>query len=59
MIAEGYGYRLFAARVQDGDHVHVFVSAKPKVCISEIVCMFQHKSAKILFEEFSTIKFRL
>ena len=59
MIAEGHGYRLFAVRVHDGDHVHVFVSAKPKVCIPEMVRVFKCNSARVLFEEFSTIKLGL
>jgi hypothetical protein len=33
MIADQNGCRLLAARVHDGDHVHVFVSAPPKVAI--------------------------
>lgn len=28
MIAGRHGYRLFAARVHDGDHVYLFVSAR-------------------------------
>jgi len=59
MIAESHGYLLLAARVHDGDHMHVFVSAKPKVCISEMVRVFKCNSAKVLFEEFPTIRLQL
>jgi putative transposase len=59
MIADEHGYRLLAARVHDGDHVHVFVSAPPKVSISEIVRVFKCVSARVLFEEFPGIKLRL
>ncbi len=59
MIADEHGYRLLAARVHGGDHVHVFVSAPPKVSISEIVRVFKCVSAGVLFEEFPSIKLRL
>jgi putative transposase len=39
--------------------VHVFVSAQPKVCISDIVCVLKCNSAKMLFEEFDSIKKQL
>ena len=50
---------LLTARVHDGDHVHVFVSAKPKVCISDIVCVLKSNSARLLFLEFPQIKLHL
>jgi putative transposase len=59
MIADEHGYRLLAVRVHDGDHVHVFVSAPPKMSISEIVRVFKCVSARVLFEEFPIIKLRL
>ena len=37
MIASQSGFVLLAAKVHRGDHVHVFVSAPPKVCIPVIV----------------------
>ena len=39
MIAENHGYRLLVAMVHDGDYVHVFVFAKPKVCICGVVAV--------------------
>ena len=59
MIAGEHGFRLLAARVHDGDLVHVFVSAPPKVSISAIVRVFKCVSARVLFEEFPIIKLRL
>ena len=49
MIATNHGYQLLAVRVHDGDHVHLFVSAPPKVCIPEIVRVFKCVSAQLLF----------
>jgi putative transposase len=59
MIAENHGYRLLAARVHDGGHVHVFVSAPPGVCIPEIVRVLKCVSAQLLVGEFPQIKLRL
>jgi putative transposase len=59
MIAEQNGCRLLADRVHDGDHVHVFVSAPPRVPIPEMVRVFKCISAKVLFEEFAQIKLQL
>ena len=55
-IADNHGYRLLAARVHDGDHVHVFVSALPKVGIPDLVRVLRCISAKVLFVEFAEIK---
>jgi putative transposase len=59
MIAESHDCRLLATRVHDGDHVHVFVSAKPRVCIPEMVRVLKCNSARVLFEEFPLIKLKL
>jgi len=58
-IADNHGYRLLAARVHDGDHVHVFVSAPPKVSIPDLVRVLKCVSAQLLFEEFPEIKSQL
>jgi len=55
-IANQSGFVLVTARVHDGDHVHVFASASPKVCIPEMVRLLKCNSAKVLFEEFSLIR---
>jgi putative transposase len=59
MIAESHEYQLLTARVHTEDHVHVFVSAKPKVRICDIVCVLKSNSARLLFLEFPQIKKRL
>ena len=58
-IADQSGFQLLAVRVHHGDHVHVFVSAPPRVCIPEMVRVLKCVSAKALFEEFSQIKLQL
>ncbi len=51
--------QLLTARVHDGDHVHVFVSAQPKVRIPDIVRVLKCNSARLLLEEFPLIKRQL
>ena len=58
-IANQSGFVLLAVKVHRGDHVHVFVSAPPKVCIPEIVRVLKCNSAKLLFEEFAVLKEKL
>lgn len=58
-IANQSGLQLLAARVHDGDHVHVFVSAQPKVCIPDIVRVLKCNSARVLLMEFPLIKRQL
>ena len=58
-IVDNPGYKLLTARVHDGDHVHVFVSAKPSVCVVSVVRVLKFVSAKLLFEEFLQLKFWL
>ena len=59
MIVENHGYQLLTDRVYRGDYVHVFVSAKPMVCISDIVAVLKSNSARLLFDEFPQIRLRL
>ena len=59
MIAVNHGYQLLVARVHDADHVHLFVSAPPKMSILMMVSVFKCVSAKLLFEEFPELKLRL
>jgi putative transposase len=59
MIAENHCYQLLTARVHHGDHVHVFVSVKPKVSISDVVSVLKSNSARLLFLEFPQIRLRL
>ena len=50
---------MLAARVHDGDRVHLFVSVSPRLSISELVCVFECVSARLLFDGFPQIKLRL
>jgi REP element-mobilizing transposase RayT len=54
-IATNLGFQLLAAKVHYGDHVYVFVSACPKLCIPEIVRVLKFNSARLLFDEFAEI----
>ena len=58
-IAYQCGFKLLTAKVHGGDHVHVFVSAQPKVGIPEMVRVLKCNSAKVLFEEFPQLKLQL
>ena len=48
-IASQCGFKVLTTSVHDGDHVHVFVSAPPKIGISAMVCLLRCNSAKLLF----------
>ena len=58
-IATNHGFQLLAAKVHHADHIHVFVSARPKLCILEMVRVLKCNSAKLLFEEFAEVKLQL
>ena len=58
-IAGNHGFQLLATRVHDGNHVHLFVSAPPKVSIPEMVGIFKCVSAQLLFKEYPEIKKQL
>ena len=58
-IANQSGFQLLTAKVHHSDHVHVFVSAPPAICIPEIVRVLKCNSARLLFEEFLELKLRL
>lgn len=55
-IASDKGFEIAAAEVGDNDHIHVFVSAHPKIAPSYIVKMLKGISARKLFIEFPEIK---
>jgi REP element-mobilizing transposase RayT len=50
------GIQLLAARVHDGDHAHLFVSAPSKASIPVMVGFFKCVWVKLLFEEFAELK---
>jgi putative transposase len=58
-IAATHGFQLLAAKVHHGDHIHLFVSARPRLCIPEMVGVLKCNSAKLLFEEFPLLKLQL
>ena len=58
-IADEVDFQLLAARIHHGDHVHLFVSAPPKVCIPKMAGVFKCVSVKLLFDEFPQIKEQL
>jgi putative transposase len=57
-IAVSCGFKVLTARVHVGDHVHVFVSAPPKIGIPAMVRLLKCNSAKVLFSEFPQLKLR-
>jgi putative transposase len=58
-IAYQIGFQLLAVRVHHGDHVNLFGSAPPKLCIPMLVRVLKCNSAESLFEEFPLLKERL
>jgi putative transposase len=60
-IAYQSGFQLLTAKVHYGDHIHVhlFVSAPPKLGIPEIARVLKCNSASLLFEEFVEIRLQL
>jgi putative transposase len=58
-IANQSGFQLLTAKVHHGDHVHLFVSAPPALCIPEIVRVLKCNSARLLFDEFAVLTEKL
>lgn len=54
-VAQEKGFEIVEIEVGAKDHVHVFVSAKPKISISYIVKMMKGISGKLLLKEFPEI----
>lgn len=55
-IAEDKNFLVHLCEVGENDHVHVFVSAAPKLSISYIVKMLKGITARKLFMEFPELK---
>ena len=55
-IGKEKGFEVVLAEVGEGDHIHVFASAHPKVAPSYIVKMLKGISARKLFLEFPELK---
>jgi len=49
VIASEKGFIIEACEIGDGDHIHVFVTAKPKLSITSIVTWMKGISARRLF----------
>jgi putative transposase len=55
-IADEKGFSVVECKVGEGDHVHCFVSAPPKLSISQIVKYLKGISGKILLKEYPELK---
>lgn len=58
-IAQDKGFIVQMFEVGEGDHIHCFVSAPPKVSVSYIVKMLKGITGRKLFEQFPEIKQQL
>ena len=59
LIAEDKGFTVKLFEVGDGDHVHAFVFAPPKLSITSIVKYLKGISGRKLFEKFPELRARL
>jgi len=55
-VASDKGFLIASCNVGDNDHVHCFVSAPPKISITQIVKYLKGISGLMLFREFPQIK---
>lgn len=55
-IGELKGFTVVKAQVGDGDHVHCFVTAPPKLSVTDIVRWLKGISGRWLLDEFPDIK---
>lgn len=58
-VAGDKGFTLHLAEVGEGDHVHCFVSAPPKLSITYIVKMMKGISGRQLYELYPELKTKL
>lgn len=58
-IGKSKGFEVIQSKVGENDHIHVFVSAHPKVAPSYIVKMLKGISGRKLFMDFPEIKKQL
>ena len=58
-IGEEKGLTVVSAKVGEADHIHCFVSAPPKLSITDIVRYMKGISGRLLFMEFPYIKAKL
>lgn len=55
-IAAGKGFTVVECKVGEGDHVHCFVSAPPKISVTQIVKYLKGISGNRLLKEFPGIR---
>lgn len=58
-VASEKGFTIHLAEVGDGDHIHCFVSAPPKLSITYIVKMMKSISGRKLFELYLELRTKL
>ena len=51
-IAKERGFEIVKAKVGEGDHIHVFVSAPPKYSVSQIVKWLKGITGRLIMKEF-------
>ena len=56
IIGEEKGFRIVECKVEESDHVHCFVSAPPKISVTQIVKYLKEISGNQLLKEFSEIR---
>ena len=56
-VAEKYGYVIHSMEVMT-DHIHVFLSFKPTVCVSEVFHKLKGISARRIFQRFPQLRKR-
>lgn len=55
-LGEEHNFKVQLMEVGNSDHIHCFVSAPPKLSISQIVKILKGTSAKLLFIKFPLLK---
>ena len=55
-IADGKGFTVVECKVGEGDHVDCFVSAPPKISVTQIVKYLKSISGNTLWKEFAEIR---
>lgn len=58
-VASEKGFTIHLAEVGEGDHIHCFVSAPPKLSITYIVKMMKGISGRKLFELYPELRTKL
>ena len=59
LIAEEKGFNVVQCKIGEGDHIHCFVSAPPKLSVTAIVKYLKGISGNILFQEYPELRQQL